>query len=62
MPLREQIIGYGRVIFVDGEPARSQYVSLGGYVVPAWLWAAGFCEAGAGALDPAFQKAGLFCR
>jgi hypothetical protein len=56
----ERIIGYVRVIFVDGDPARSQYVSLGGHEVPQWLWDAGFVEAGAGAMDPEFQKAGLF--
>ena len=49
-----------RVIFVDGDPARSQYVSLGGHEVPQWLWDAGFVEAGAGAMHPDFQRAGLF--
>jgi len=49
-----------RVIFVDGDPARSQYVSWGGHEVPPWLWEAGFVEAGAGAMDPDFQRAGLF--
>ena len=56
----DRIIGYVRVIFVDGEPVRSQYVSMGGHEVPQWLWDAGFVEAGAGAMDPEFQKAGLF--
>jgi hypothetical protein len=35
-------------------------VSMGGHQVPHWLWEAGFVEAGAGAMDPDFQKAGLF--
>ena len=55
-----RIVGYVRVIFVDGEPAKSQYVSWGGHEVPQWLWDAGFVEAGAGAMDPDFQRAGLF--
>jgi predicted N-acetyltransferase YhbS len=55
-----RVVGYVRVIFVDGVPARSQYVSMGGHEVPAWLWEAGFVEAGAGAIDPEFQNAGLF--
>ena len=55
-----RIVGYARVIFVDGDPARSQYVSWGGHEVPPWLWDAGFVEAGAGAIDPDFQRAGLF--
>jgi hypothetical protein len=56
----EKIVGYVRVIFVDGVPSRSQYVSMGGHEVPPWLWEAGFVEAGAGAIDPEFQNAGLF--
>ena len=56
----ERIVGYVRVIFVDGDPARSQYVSWGGHEVPPWLWRAGFVEAGAGAVHPDFQRAGLF--
>jgi GNAT superfamily N-acetyltransferase len=55
-----RIVGYVRVIFVDGDPARSQYVSMGGHVVPQWLWEAGFVEAGAGAVHPDFQRAGLY--
>jgi hypothetical protein len=55
-----RIVGYVRVIFVDGRPDRSQYVSWGGHEVPRWLWEAGFVEAGAGAIDPDFQRAGLF--
>jgi GNAT superfamily N-acetyltransferase len=55
-----RIVRYVRVIFVDGSPARSQYVSWGGHEVPQWLWDAGFVEAGAGAMDPDFQRAGLF--
>jgi hypothetical protein len=55
-----RIVGYVRVIFVDGAAARSQYVSMGGHQVPQWLWDAGFVEAGAGAIEPAFQRAGLF--
>jgi GNAT superfamily N-acetyltransferase len=55
-----RIVGYVRVIFVDRVPARSQYVSYGGHEVPPWLWEAGFVEAGAGAMDPDFQRAGLF--
>jgi hypothetical protein len=55
-----RIVGYVRVIFVDRDPARSQYVSWGGHEVPDWLWAAGFVEAGAGAMHPDFQRAGLF--
>ena len=55
-----RIVGYVRVIFVDGDPARSQYVSLGGHEVPQWLWEAGFVEGGAGATHPDFQRAGLY--
>ncbi|MFO0676138.1 MAG: PilZ domain-containing protein [Polyangiaceae bacterium] len=55
-----RVVGYVRVIYVDGSPSRSQYVSKGGHEVPEWLWKAGFVEAGAGAMDPEFQRAGLF--
>jgi GNAT superfamily N-acetyltransferase len=55
-----RVVGYVRVIFVDGDPERSQYVSWGGHEVPQWLWDAGFVEAGAGAVHPDFQRAGLF--
>jgi hypothetical protein len=55
-----RIVGYVRAIFVDGDPARSQYVSLGGHEVPQWLWEAGFLEAGAGAMHPDFQRGGLY--
>jgi len=55
-----RIVGYVRAIFVDGDPARSQYVSLGGHEVPRWLWEAGFVEGGAGAMHPDFQRAGLY--
>jgi GNAT superfamily N-acetyltransferase len=55
-----RIVGYLRVVFVDGDPARSQYVSLGGHEVPQWLWDAGFVEGGAGATHPDFQRAGLY--
>jgi GNAT superfamily N-acetyltransferase len=55
-----RIIGYVRLINVDRDPTRSQYVSLGGHEVPAWLWRAGFIEAGAGALEPDRQRSGLF--
>jgi hypothetical protein len=54
------IVGYVRAIFVDGDPARSQYVSMGGHEVPQWLWDAGFLEAGAGAMHPDFQRGGLY--
>lgn len=55
-----RIVGYVRAIFVDGDPARSQYVSLGGHDVPQWLWDAGFLEGGAGAVHPDFQRGGLY--
>ena len=55
-----RIVGYVRVIFVGGVASRSQYVTLGGHEVPSWLWDAGFVEAGAGAVHPDFQRAGLF--
>jgi hypothetical protein len=55
-----RIVGYVRVIFVGGIASRSQYVTLGGHEVPSWLWDAGFVEAGAGAVHPDFQRAGLF--
>lgn len=55
-----RIVGYVRVIFVDGDPARSQYITWGGHRVPSRLWDAGFAEGGAGAVDPEFQRAGLF--
>jgi GNAT superfamily N-acetyltransferase len=55
-----RIVGYVRAIFVDGDPARSQYVSMGGHVVPQWLWDAGFLEGGAGAVHPDFQRGGLY--
>lgn len=56
----ERVVGYVRVIYVDSDPAKSQYVSYGKHEVPAWLWKEGFVEAGAGATDPDFQRAGLF--
>jgi hypothetical protein len=55
-----RIVAYARAIFVDRDPARSQYVSLGGHEVPPWLWDAGFVEGGAGATHPDFQRAGLY--
>ena len=55
-----RIVAYVRAIFVDRDPARSQYVSLGGHEVPPWLWDAGFVEGGAGATHPDFQRAGLY--
>jgi GNAT superfamily N-acetyltransferase len=55
-----RIVGYVRVIFVDGDPARSQYISWGGHEAPQWLWDAGFVEAGSGAMHPDFQRAGLY--
>jgi hypothetical protein len=55
-----RIVAYVRAIFVDRDPARSQYVSLGGHEVPRWLWDAGFVEGGAGATHPDFQRAGLY--
>ena len=55
-----RIVGCLRVNFVDGDPARSQYVTLGGHVVPWWIWEAGFVEGGAGATHPDFQRAGLY--
>lgn len=57
---RGRIVGYVRVIFVDGVASRSQYVAMGGHVVPPWLWNSGFVEAGAGAVHPEFQRTGLF--
>jgi GNAT superfamily N-acetyltransferase len=55
-----RIIGYVRVIFVDGDPARSQYISWGGHEAPQWLWDGGFVEAGSGAMHPGFQRTGLY--
>jgi hypothetical protein len=55
-----RIVGYVRVIFVDGVASRSQYVAAGGHEVPPWLWEHGFVEAGAGAMHPDFQRSGLF--
>jgi hypothetical protein len=55
-----RIVGYVRAIFVDGDPVRSQYVSMGGHEVPQWLWDAGFLEGGAGAVHPDFQRGGLY--
>jgi GNAT superfamily N-acetyltransferase len=55
-----RIVGYVRALFVDRDPARSQYVMLGGHEVPQWLWDAGFVEGGAGATHPEFQRAGLY--
>ena len=51
-----------RVIFVDGDPARSQYVSLGGHEVPQWLWDAGFVEGGAGACTRTSSAPASTCR
>lgn len=56
----ERLVGYVRLIYVGRDASKSQYVSAGGHEVPAWLWEAGFVEAGAGATDPTFQRAGLF--
>jgi predicted N-acetyltransferase YhbS len=55
-----RIVAYVRLLFVEKDASRSQYVSLGGHEVPAWLWEEGFVEAGAGAVDPEFKRAGLF--
>ncbi|MGH3897771.1 MAG: GNAT family N-acetyltransferase [Pseudonocardiaceae bacterium] len=55
-----RIVGYVRATFVDGDPARSQYVMWGGHQVPSRLWKAGYVEGSAGAVDPDFQHAGLF--
>lgn len=55
-----RIVGYIRAIFVDGDPARSQYMTGGGHRVPSWLWRTGFIKGGAAAVDPDFQRAGLF--
>jgi GNAT superfamily N-acetyltransferase len=55
-----RIVGCARVNFVDGDPARSEYVSKGGHEVPQWLWDAGFVEGGAAAVHPDFQRAGLY--
>jgi len=55
-----RIVGYMRVIFVDGDPARSQYISWGGHEAPQWLWDAGFVEGGAGATHPDFQRTGVY--
>jgi hypothetical protein len=55
-----RIVGYVRAIFVNGDPGRSQYVSLGGHEVPQWLWDAGFLEGGSGAVHPDFQRGGLY--
>jgi GNAT superfamily N-acetyltransferase len=55
-----RIVGYVRAIFVDGDPARSQYVSWGGHEAPQWLWDAGFVEGGSGAMHPDFQRTGLY--
>jgi GNAT superfamily N-acetyltransferase len=49
-----------RAIFVDGDPARSQYISWGGHEAPQWLWDAGFVEGGSGATHPDFQRTGLY--
>lgn len=55
-----RVVGYVRVILVESDPARSQYVSWGGHEVPRQLWEEGFVESGAGAIDPDFQRASLF--
>jgi hypothetical protein len=55
-----RIVACGRVAFVEGRPERSEYVTRGGHVVPDWLWTAGFCESGANAVDPAFQRTDLY--
>ncbi len=55
-----RIVGYVRVIFVDGDPARSQYISSGGHEPPQWLWDAGFVEGASGATHPDFRRTGLY--
>lgn len=55
-----RIVACVRLLLVDGDPARSQYVSWGGHELPQHIWAAGFTEGGAGAVDPGYQRAGLF--
>src|SRR5207249_3189108 len=55
-----RIVGYVRVVFVNGLSARSQYIGRGGHMPPSWLWHAEFVEAGAGAIHPDFQGTGLF--
>jgi len=56
----ERIVGCVRVIYVEGDPSRSQYVQAGAHEIPSWLWEAGFVEGGGGATDPDFQHAGLY--
>lgn len=58
--LNGRILGCVRLIHVDGDPARSQYVAWGKHEVPGWLWQAGFLEAGAGAMEPEYRMSGLF--
>lgn len=57
-----RIIGCARLIFVGRDPSRSQYVTWGNHVIPDHIWAVGFLEAGSGAMDPAYQRTGLFIR
>jgi hypothetical protein len=56
----ERIVGYVRLIDVEGDPVRSQYVTWGGHHVPDWLWQSGFIEGGAAAIEPRYQRLGLF--
>ncbi len=55
-----RVVAYLRLIYVEGDKERSQYVSEGGHEIPDWLWKAGFVEGGAGATDPEFQRAGIY--
>ncbi len=55
----DRIIAYARMLFTEGDPAKSEFATAG-HVIPDWLWEAGFVESGAIAIDPEFQKAGLF--
>jgi hypothetical protein len=56
----DRLVGYVRVLYIEGDTTCSEYISKGGHEVPDWIWKEGFVEGGAGAIDPEFQRAGLF--
>lgn len=57
---RGRLVLCSRLILVEGDPSRSQYVAWSGHEVPQRLWDEGFVEIGAGAIEPEYQHAGLY--
>ena len=54
-----RIVGYIRMNYIAGDPARSTYVSEGGHEIPGRILDGGLVEGGAAVIDPDFQRTGL---